>query len=264
MKSTPFSRFSGFDIVELRADPCFAERHHLARDVVREIEAMRRLAHVFAHHPQDILTELASIAMALCGADAACVTLEEFTPEGERQFRWVATAGTYASFIGSVLPVEFSPCQVCLDRNQPQLFSLPRDFLDILGVDAPPITDGLVVPFQEGDTRGALWVASNQSSALFDAQDSRELRSLADFAAIAVRHQAQQEKLTEHAATSAAASMGNHFAHRINNPLQSLMNTVYLASQTDTHAGLFARQVNEDLLELSALVKELLHLPKSY
>jgi len=260
MAVAPLPDLSGMEVIDLRADPDFAQRHHRSRDVVREIEAMQRLAHVFATDPQQILREL----VALCGADSAGITLEEPSPEGEMQFRWIATAGSYTPYLGAVLPRHFSPCGTCLSRSAPQLFRVSKLYLDTIGVDAPPVTDGLLIPWQVDLTRGTLWVIAHQADSLFDPEDYRVLQSLADFAAIAVRHQAQQQKLTQQAAATAAAAMANELAHRINNPLQSLTNTVFLAAQGGTHADVFARQAADDIVKLSALVKELLHLPKSY
>ena len=255
---------SGMEVIDLGTYSPFAQRHHRSRDVVREIEALRRLAHVFATNPQHILNELVPISMDLCAADAAGITLEEVTPANIAQFRWIATAGSYAPYVGAVLPRDFSPCGTCLFRGQPQLFRVSRLYLDTIGVDAPPVTDGLLIPWHVDHTRGTLWVIANQSPSLFDSQDYRVLQSLADFAAIAVRHQSQHHKLTQQAAANAAAHMANQLAHRINNPLQSLMNTIFLASQGGTNADVFARQAADDLVKLSALVKDLLHLPKAY
>jgi hypothetical protein len=252
------------EVIDLRSNSEFAQRHHRSRDIVREIDAMQRLAHVFATNPQHILNELVPISMELCAADAAGITLEEVTPASIAQFRWIATAGSYAPYVGAVLPRDFSPCGTCLFRGLPQLFRVSRLYLDTIGVDAPAVTDGLLIPWEVDHARGTLWVIANQSPSLFDPQDYRVLQSLADFAAIAVRHQAQQQRLTQQAAANAAAHMANQLAHRINNPLQSLTNAVFLSAQGGPDAHLFARQATEDLVKLSALVKELLHLPKSY
>jgi hypothetical protein len=264
MAAAPPPDLSGMEVIDLRTDPDFAQRHHRSRDVVREIEAMQRLAHVFATDPQQILNELVAISMELCGADSAGITLEETSSDGDHQFRWIATAGSYAPYLGAVLPRHFSPCGTCLSRSTPQIFRVSKLYLDTIGVDAPPVTDGLLIPWQVDLTRGTLWVIAHQVDSLFDPEDYRVLQSLADFAAIAVRHQAQQHKLTQQAATTAAAAMANELAHRINNPLQSLTNTVFLAAQGGTDANVFARQAADDVVKLSALVKELLHLHKSY
>jgi hypothetical protein len=252
------------EVIDLRTDPDFAQRRHRARDVVREVEAMQRLAHVFSTHPHRILHDLVSISMELCAAEGAGITLEESSPDGNTQFRWIETTGSYTPFLGAVLPRHFSPCGTCLSRDAPQIFRVSKLYLDTIGIDAPPVTDGLLVPWHVDHTCGTLWIIAHHSFSLFDPQDYRVLQSLADFAAIAVRHQAQQQRLTKQAAAAAAAAMANQLAHRINNPLQSLTNTVFLAAQGGTDANVFARQAAEDIVKLSALVKELLHLPKSY
>jgi signal transduction histidine kinase len=96
-----------------------------------------------------------------------------------------------------------------------------------------------------------------------DREDYRLMQSLSDFAAIAVRHQEQQAKLMNQATTAAAAAMANRLARQINNPLQGVMQSVFLAGQGGTDADLFARQAMRDLTGLSRLVKELLSLSKA-
>jgi GAF domain-containing protein len=252
------------EIIDLRTSAEFAQRQHSSHNIVREIQAVQRLAHVFATHPRRILLELVSISMDLCAADSAGITIEELAPDGETQLRWLETAGIYAQFLGAVLPRGFSPCGTCLARSQPQLFRVSKLYLDTIGVDAPPVTDGLLIPWEVDQTRGTLWIIAHHSGSLFDSQDYRILQCLADFAAIAIRHHAQQQALTEQAAATAAANMANQLAHRINNPLQSLTNNVFLAAQGGADANAFARQASDDLIKLSALVSELLHLPTSY
>jgi nitrogen-specific signal transduction histidine kinase len=51
---------------------------------------------------------------------------------------------------------------------------------------------------------------------------------------MAFRQQRQQKQLMEQAERAAAASMANDLAHQINNPLQSLTNILYLASEDTT------------------------------
>ena len=251
-------------LLDLQNDDDFAERNHGERDLVREVEALQRLAYVFAANPQDILQELASISMELCGADSAGISLEETTEDGETHFRWIATAGAYAPFLGTTLPQDFSPSATCLRRKRPQICAISESYLQRIGVEAPPVTDGILIPWEVEQTRGTLWILAHASCTLFDLQDFRVLQNLANFAAIAIRHHEQQEILTHQAAATAAAAMANDLAHRINNPLQSLTNTVYLAAQGGAGSHVFAHQAVADLVKLSALVKDLLHLRKAY
>lgn len=78
------------------------------------------------------------------------------------------------------------------------------------------------------------------------------MRVLADFAAMAVRHHRQQNAL-----------MANKLAHKINQPLQSLMQLAHLAAEgeSDHNAKTLGQEFSADLRQLSALVTESLALP---
>jgi nitrogen-specific signal transduction histidine kinase len=97
----------------------------------------------------------------------------------------------------------------------------------------------------------------------FDDEDSRTMQVLANFAAMAIRQQKQQRLTIEQARAAAAGAMANELAHKINNPLQSLTNVLFLAAQG--HHGEDGKTVGQealgDLERLSSLVKKLLALP---
>jgi signal transduction histidine kinase len=249
-------------VVDLRGDAEFMGRRIRPRDVGSEVVGLQRLARVFAQRPDRILQELVEVSVDVCDAHSAGITLEETLQDGETQFRWIAIAGKYGGFVGAVLPRAFSPCGTCLDRGGPQLFRVSKAYLDMIGVQAPPVTDGLLIPWQVDKTRGTIWVIAHGPFQCFDREDYRLLQSLSDFAAIAVRHQHQQEALMRQAAATAAAEMANSLAHQINNPLQGLMQTVFLASQDGANADVFANQAMEELKRLTELVRQLLELPK--
>jgi nitrogen-specific signal transduction histidine kinase len=65
----------------------------------------------------------------------------------------------------------------------------------------------------------------------------------------------------ERAATAATAALANELAHQINNPLQGLMQTVFLFGRGGADSGAFAQQAMKDLVGLSTVVKRLLSLP---
>jgi nitrogen-specific signal transduction histidine kinase len=104
---------------------------------------------------------------------------------------------------------------------------------------------------------------AHERTEAFDSDDSRLMELLADFSAMAIRQERQQEKLTKQAGAAAAAAMANELAHNINNPLQSLTNIMYLAAQN--RVGLDARtlvlEMSSDFQRLTDLVKKLLALP---
>lgn len=258
--STLIESGTEMQVVDLPEDAEFLARQTRPRAMSTEVSGLRRLAHIFAATPNRILHELVEVSMEICGAASAGITLEEHFAEGEAQFRWIATAGQYEGFMGAVLPRLYSPCGTCLDRGQPQLFRVPRAYLAMIGVDAPPVTDGILIPWQVEGTRGTIWVLAHGPYQWFDREDYRILKALSDFAAIAIRHQRQQEAILRKAAAEAAAAMAHRLAHQINNPLQSLMQTVFLAGQGGEKAEVFEEQAMNDLIKLSELVKRLLDL----
>lgn len=251
-------------VVNLHTDGDFVSRTLRPRENDAEVSGMRRLANVFAKTPESILQELVEVSIDLCGAESAGITLEEEAIGGGVQFRWIATAGRYGAFVGAVLPHAYSPCGTCLDRGQPQLFRVPKEYLDMIGVAAPPVTDGLLIPWEVGMIRGTIWVLAHGSYQKFDLEDYRMMRSLSDFAAIAVRHQQQYDVALQQAAASAAAKLANQLAHQINNPLQCLVNTIYLTRQNGADTASYVEQATEDLARLSDLVRKLLNLQGMY
>jgi nitrogen-specific signal transduction histidine kinase len=120
------------------------------------------------------------------------------------------------------------------------------------------VTDGILLPWQVEDTRGTIFIMAHGRTAAFDKDDGQMMRVLADFAAMAVRHQRQQQALLQQAKATAAAEMANKLAHRINNPLQSLMQLAHLAAegQSDHNAKTLGQQFSADLRRLSDVATE--------
>ena len=143
----------------------------------------------------------------------------------------MATAGQYSGFLNAVLPRYPSACGVCLERGQPQHFRVGQRFFDIMGIEAPLVTDGILLPWEVNETRGTIFVMAHGRTEAFDRADARMMQLLAEFAALGVKQQRQQKKLMDQEKAAAAAAMANDLAHKINNPLQALTNQLYLASE---------------------------------
>jgi nitrogen-specific signal transduction histidine kinase len=113
------------------------------------------------------------------------------------------------------------------------------------------------------ETRGTIFIMAHGRTEAFDKDDGQMMRVLADFAAMAVRHQRQQHALLQQAKAAAAAAMASNLAHKINNPLQGLMNVAYLAANGEScqDAKTLGQELSVDLRRLSALVTESLALP---
>jgi hypothetical protein len=251
---------AGMEMRDLLDDAEFVGRKPKPRDFQQPFEALSRVVKVFAEHPQDVLQELVDIAVTCCGSDSAGISLEEPNDAGEPTFRWVAISGSFAKYLDGRTPRFFSPCGTCLDAGRAQLYRVTKPYYDFLGVTAEPITDGMLIPWEAEQIRGTIWAVAHHSPEAFDIQDYRLLRSLADFVAISLRQQSVDEKARLAAKAEASLERAHKMAHQINNPLQSLTNTLYLASQGGPGAQTFLDKAAEELAALSDRVRRLLAL----
>jgi signal transduction histidine kinase len=210
-----------------------------------------------------MLQELVNSAVELCGADSAGISIERPDSSDAEFYHWVATAGHYSSFLNAILPRYPSACGICLERGRPQRFLVGQRFFDIMGIQAPLVTDGILLPWQIDDTRGTIFIMAHGRNEAFDRNDLKTMQLLAEFAAMAVRHRKQQQSLLEKTSAAAAAAMANQLAHEINNPLQSLTNLLYMAVEglELSEAREVNRQALADLERLTSLVRKLLQLP---
>ena len=256
---------SGLEVLDNIELSAFPPRSDRARAVEAQLAGVQRIARTFVTDPENVLQQLVEAAVDLCGADSAGISIAREDRTDERFYHWVATAGEYSDFMNAVLPRYPSACGVCLERGRPQRFRVGQKFFDLMGIEAPLVTDGILLPWEADGTRGTIFVMAHGRTDAFDQEDCRLMITLADFAAMGVRQQRQQKQLIEQAGATAAAAMANRLAHRINNPLQSLTNILYLASEglIGTDARTVGQQAAGDLERLSVTVKKLLALPYS-
>jgi len=246
---------AGMHLRDLLSDEGFRRRSKKQREPNRESVALRRLSRLFAEEPESVLQELVNTAVEFCGADSAGISLEE--PE-KGTFRWIVIAGSFTPYLGGKTPRDYSPCGTCLNLGRPQLYRVTKPYYDFLGVTAEPIVDGMLIPWSNEFLRGTLWAVSHSASESFSFEDYGLLSSLADFASIILRHQHQQELLRESEKARAAAEMAHKLAHRINNPLQSLTNLIFLARLGSENNEQLLAQAETDLKRLSQQVAALL------
>jgi RNA polymerase sigma factor (sigma-70 family) len=252
------SEDTGLEVLDLDTHAEFAARKLHRRDIASQMEGLRGLTHSFVQSPDTILQELVNAAVELCGADSAGISLETEEKSDANYYHWVATAGQYNGFLNAVLPRYPSACGICLERGKPQLFRVRQRFFDIMGIEAPLVTDGILLPWQVEDTRGTIFIMAHGRTAAFDKDDGQMMRVLADFAAMAVRHHRQQHALLQQAKATAAAEMANSLALCLNQPLRTLIDVADLAAagKSDHNVSTLGRELSADLRRLSALVDE--------
>jgi signal transduction histidine kinase len=231
-------------------------------DVAAQIKGMHQLAQAFVGNPDTILQVLVDAAVNLCGAESAGISIEQ-EKSHKKFYEWVATSGQYGRFLHAILPLYPSACGICLERGRPQIFRVSQRFFDLMGIEAPEVTDGMLLPWQVDGTRGTFWIMAHKEREAFDGEDLRVMQALADFASMAVLHQRQQTERIRQGSALAAAKMANDLAHEINNPLQSLVNLVYVASERNSggDAKALAEELSDHILRLTLLVGRILQLP---
>jgi signal transduction histidine kinase len=249
---------TGMELHDLLRDEEFAQRTRTARRFESNLQAMKRLAHVFVEKPAVVLQELVDVAVECCGADSAGISLEDANERGERVFRWVAISGSFAQYVNGTTPRFFSPCGRCLDSRRAQHYRVTQPYYEFLGVSADDITDGLLIPWINEHLRGTLWAVSHHSRTAFDMEDYRLLATLADFASMGLRHRHQEQLLRTHEKEVALAAKVNELAHQMNNPLQSLTNTLYLAQKGGDDSAQRLEQAMAELAKLSGTVSQFL------
>jgi hypothetical protein len=256
---------TGLEIVALREDADFAARDFLRRDAARQLSALQRLSHAFVERPDTIEQELVDVAIDLCDADSAGISMEKPDGTDDDFYHWVAVGGAFSSFYDVSLPRYPSVCGVALESGEPQHFRVTKRFFDILGFEAPEVLDGLLFPWRDGNTRGTIFVLSHSRTEAFDSEDCFLMQTLADFATLAMRNRRQQNALVEQASLTAATAMADRLARKINNPLQSLANLVYLAGAGTlfSDAKDLSEAIRPDVERLMVLVKELLAVPNT-
>jgi PAS domain S-box-containing protein len=151
-------------------------------DYKAESEGVAELIRVMGSSPDIILQKLADIALSLCKAHSAGISLLEEHDQRSR-FHWNAIAGQWVSHLGGGTPRDFGPCGTVLDCNTTLLFSHPERDFPYLAEMSPLIEEGLLVPFSFGGAPvGTIWVIAHDKTRRFDAEDLRIMTKLGAFA----------------------------------------------------------------------------------
>lgn len=249
---------SGMELLDLLSDQAFISRLASSRISNRETIALRRLASLFTERPDIILASLVEIAVEFCGADSAGVSVEECLDSNDPHFRWIAVAGSFSKYLNGTTPRHYSPCGTCLDSGRALHYRLLQPYYDFLGIEAEPILDGILIPWENDSMRGTIWVISHSTSERFDLSDFEMMKGLADFVSLAVQYQALEHSRCIEQRRIATASKANELAHAINNPLQAVTNSLYIAQQGGPESKQFLGEASIQLKRVSKIVADLL------
>jgi signal transduction histidine kinase/ActR/RegA family two-component response regulator len=243
-------------------------------DFAAENAALVSLAQALTGPDASFLQFLAELALELCHAESAGISVLRTQDDGSAAFEWVAAAGVCAPSRQASSPFEDSACGIAVELNAPQLFSYPQRYFPYLNVPGPEIVEGLVVaiPAEEG-AHGTIWVASHSEDRQFDPEDCRLLDSLAGFASAALtlhrsRKQAEDEAEQTHRARQALEHSDarreefiSMLGHELRNPMSPIESAIAIAKRsaaTDEAAVRALTIAQRQMRQLRTLVDDLL------
>lgn len=162
------------------------QRPPRATNFEAENNALHKLAYRLTESPQDLLQSLVSLAVDICQAGSAGISVPGVKTNGEEIFRWIALAGAYADAEATV-PRYASICNLCLERGAPQLYSYPARYFKNFKQLQPPMVECLVLPLTlNTHPLGTIWVVTHDDAKQFDSEDLRVMGSLAQFTALSL------------------------------------------------------------------------------
>ena len=250
-RGVPTATLSDVDILgELDVRPSRAPNYEL------EHHAVVMFAAEMANNPGNVLQKLVEIAVDLCAADTAGISVLDADV-----FRLEAVAGVFADARGGTMPRNQSPCGVCIERGATQLMHLAdRCFPALLA--EPRFVETLLIPFHvHGKPMGTVWVVSHTFERKFDKEDERVVGMLALFASAGWQqwHACAEVAANSRRKDTFLATLG----HELRNPLSAITAAAAIL-QRGTHApsvtravGVIARQtehisrLTEDLLDVA-------------
>lgn len=262
---------AGISLESVISTPDLQHRATRETDVDGENRALLELARHLSEKPADILQKLSEIAVELCHAGSAGVSIVE--EEGD-VFRWYGTAGELAGLRWATLPRSFSPCGTVVDTAVVQLMTLPERHFDYISEITPTVEEVLLIPFAvDGDIVGTVWIASHDPHKGFDREDVRLITNLTAFAAAGFKTQkvlkAQEDAIRNR--DEFLAILG----HELRNPLSPMVAVHRLLSAKTVHdstrwtaVDVIGRQLAhmqrlvDDLLDVSRIAEGKLSITK--
>jgi two-component sensor histidine kinase len=135
------------------------------------------------------------VALRLCSAGSAGLSLLRRNMAGEAVIRWEAVSGALAMHEGNESPRNSSPCGLCLDAETITILPDPQRAFPFLKGTPPWISEDMIIPLYD-DTRtplGTLWIAHHEAASRFGVADAEVARQLAGVLERALRSRELQQ-----------------------------------------------------------------------
>ncbi|HEY5809643.1 MAG TPA: histidine kinase dimerization/phosphoacceptor domain -containing protein [Povalibacter sp.] len=154
-----------------------------------QLAAFCELSAVLAEDPRKAIRRFLEIAIRLCHAGSAGLSVVRSSGTGEAIVRWEAVSGALALHEGTDTPRDSSPCGLCLDAGATILIGQPERVFDFLRNTPPSILEDLIVPLRDhaNNLLGTLWVTHHDATSRFSSDDAHVLEQLAIQLALALR-----------------------------------------------------------------------------
>jgi len=121
------------------------------------------------------------IALRLCNAGSAGLSVLRQNAAGQAIIRWEAVSGALSSYEGTESPRDSSPCGKCLDAATTTVLSDPQRAFPCLAATSPTMSQDLIVPLYDEleNPVGTLWIAHHDPALRFGAAEVRIAEQLA-------------------------------------------------------------------------------------
>lgn len=157
------------------------QRRERVPNLRAEVAAFGDLSQILAVDPRRAVRRFTQIALRLCGAGSAGLSLLRPATSTSSQLQWEVVSGALAAHEGGGTPRGFGPCGLCLDAGAAILLSRPERAFGYLARLRPTLFETLIVPLYDNARRplGTLWIVHHDPVASFCVNDVRILEQLA-------------------------------------------------------------------------------------
>jgi two-component sensor histidine kinase len=192
--------------------------------------ALDQLVRRVTDHPSAMLPKLVKVALDICNAESAGVSVLE----GD-EFRWLGLCGKLSAFEGAKTPRGDSPCGVCLDQDAVVLMEEPErlySWIADVNINVPEV---LLVPLRgpAGEQVGTLWVVADDKGH-FNRAHAQTLGELATFTGMALHMIKTEERLTR--ALEQERLMVGEMSHRVKNMYAVAAGIVQMSARNASNA----------------------------
>jgi GAF domain-containing protein len=253
------------DLVDFLAPRRALQNSSPAPDLPAQIAAYHELSKILVESPRRATRRLLEIALGLCHAGSAGISLLRHGDGGEQVEHWDIVSGALAVHEGTDTARSGSPCGLCLDCGYTILLSRPERVFASLGalleapLDAaagartPPIVEQMLVPLYDAQRRqlGALWLVHHDSTGQFSSADARILEHLATHLLVAFA-------LLEHERESRQAQ---EMAQACERSQETVVNFLVEERRRREHAEAAALELRRTIALKDALIRELQERP---